>query len=163
MINNDVPMDTVQQMLDHSSPEMTACYATIKHQTLRREYDRYQERINIRGEIVHLDPAGPLADAAWAKENLARAKQTLPNGYCGLPLQQTCPHPNACLTCHSFLTTVEFLPQHEEQLDRTDQLSAPAEADGRQRLVDMNTPIRLNLLRIIDGLQTLDGEQHDGD
>ena len=34
-------------------------------------------------------------------ENLARAKQTLPNGYCGLPLQQTCPHPNACLTCDS--------------------------------------------------------------
>jgi hypothetical protein len=142
---------------------MTARYATIKHQTLRREFDRYQDRINIRGEVIHLDPDGPLSDAAWAKENLARAKQTLPNGYCGLPLQQICPHPNACLTCPSFLTTAEFLPQHQEQLDRTDQLIAQAEADGRQRLVEMNTPIRLNLLRIIDGLQALNAEQADSD
>lgn len=163
MINNNVPIDTVQQMLDHSSPEMTARYATIKHQTLRREFDRYQERINISGEVVHLDPDGPLSDAAWAKENLARAKQTLANGYCGLPLQQTCPHPNACLTCPSFLTTTAFLPQHQEQLQRTDQLIARADADGRQRLVDMNTPVRLNLLRIIEGLQTLEPEsRNDG-
>jgi hypothetical protein len=78
-------------------------------------------------------------------------------------LQQTCPHPNACLTCPSFLTTIEFLPQHQEQLDRTDQLIAQAEADGRQRLVEMNTPVRINLLRIIDGLQTLETEVLDGD
>jgi len=110
---------------------------------------------------VRLDPDGLLGDAAWAKENLSRAKQTLPNGYCGLPLQQTCPHPNACLTCPSFLTTVEFLPQHREQLQRTDDLITQAETDGRQRLVDMNAPVRLNLLRIIDGLQTL--EDSDGE
>jgi hypothetical protein len=30
-------MDVVQRMLDHGSPEMTARYATIKDQTLRRE------------------------------------------------------------------------------------------------------------------------------
>jgi hypothetical protein len=45
-------------------------------------FDRYQRRINIRGETVRLDLDGPLSDAAWAKEKLARAKQTLPNGYC---------------------------------------------------------------------------------
>lgn len=47
------------------------------------------------------------------------AKQTLPNGYCGLPLQQRCPHPNACLTCDNFLTTSEFLPLHRDQLERS--------------------------------------------
>ena len=161
MINNEVPIDTVQRMLDHASPEMTARYATIKDQTLRREWERYQERINIRGEVIHLDPDGPLSDATWAKENLARAKQTLPNGYCGLPLQQQCPHPNACLTCDNFLTTTEFLPHHSEQLQRTDELIAKAEAEGRQRLVDMNTPVRVNLLRIIEGLETLETETND--
>jgi hypothetical protein len=59
MINNKVPIDTVRQMLDHASPEMTARYATIKHQTLRREFDQYQQRINVRGEVIHLDLAGP--------------------------------------------------------------------------------------------------------
>jgi hypothetical protein len=96
------------------------------------------------------------AGGAWAKENLARAKQTLPNGYCGLPLQQRCPHPNACLTCDSFLTTAEFLPAHRDQLHRTEQLIAQAQADGRQRLVEINEPVRLNLIRIIDGLEGLE-------
>jgi hypothetical protein len=143
-------------MLDHDSPEMTLRYARIKDQTLRREWERYQQRITIQGEVIHLDPKGPLSDAAWAKENLARAKQTLPNGYCGLPLQQTCPHPNACLTCDSFLTTVEFLTQHRDQLTRTEELIAEADAQGRRRLVEMNEPVRLNLIRIIDGLEAIE-------
>lgn len=156
MINNEVPLDIVQRMLDHGSPEMTARYATIKDQTLRREWERFQQRVDISGELIPLPNTGVMSDAAWALENLARAKQTLPNGYCGLPLQQTCPHPNACLTCDSFLTTVEFLPQHRDQLTRTEQLIADAQADGRHRLIAMNEPVRLNLLRIIDGLQTLE-------
>ena len=145
-------------MLDHGSPEMTARYATIKDQTLRREWERFQQRINIQGELIPLPDSTAMSDAAWVLENLARVKQTLPNGYCGLPLQQTCPHPNACLACDSFLTTAEFLPQHRDQLTRTEQLIAQTEADGRQRLVEMNEPVRLNLLRIIDGLEALEDD-----
>jgi hypothetical protein len=53
----------------------TARYATIKDQALRREWERFQQRINIQGELIPLDPAGsPMSDAAWALENLARAK-----------------------------------------------------------------------------------------
>jgi integrase len=156
LVNNEVPLDTVRRLLDHNSPEMTARYAQIKDQTLRREWERYQHRINIRGEVVPLDADGPLSDAAWAKENLARAKQTLPNGYCGLPLQQTCPHPNACLTCDHFLTTPEFLAVHREQLGRTRELLATARERGQQRLIDMNEPVELNLVRIIHGLEALE-------
>jgi integrase len=161
LVNNEVPLDTVRRLLDHDSPEMTARYATIKDQTLRREWERYRERINIRGELIPLDPDGPLSDAAWAKENLARAKQTLPNGYCGLPLQQRCPHPNACLTCDSFLSTAEFLPQHREQLERTRELIASARTAGNDRLVEMNEPVELNLVRIIDGLEALHHDQQE--
>ena len=165
MINNDVSQPAVQRMLDHDSPEMTARYARIHDQTLRREWERYQQRINVAGEVIHLDPAGAFSDAAWALENLARAKQTLPNGYCGLPLQQSCPHPNACLTCDNFLTTAEFLPAHREQLQRTERLIASAQASGAERLVEMNDPVRVNLLRIIEGLEELpalpDRDGHD--
>jgi hypothetical protein len=108
--------------------------------------------------LDHGSPEMTARYATWALENLARAKQTLPNGYCGLPLQQTCPHPNACLTCDSFLTTSEFLPSHRDQLTRTERLIAQAEADGRQRLVEMNDPIRLSLIRIIDGLDALEDD-----
>src|SRR3954447_5583127 len=155
MINNEVPLDIVQRMLDHGSPEMTARYATIKDQTLRREWELFQQRVDIRGELIPLPSGAAMSDAAWALENLARAKQTLPNGYCGLPLQQSCPHPNACLTCDHFLTTAEFLPQHRDQRVRTEELIAAAEGDGRPRLVEMNEPVRFNLVRIIDGLETI--------
>jgi len=90
MINDEVPLETVQRMLDHASPEMTARYATIKDQTLRREWERFTQRVNVRGELIPLEPAGSaMSDAAWALENLSRAKQTLPNGYCGLPVSTT--------------------------------------------------------------------------
>ena len=158
LVNNEVSLETIRRLLNHASPEMTARYATIKDATLRREWERYQQRINISGELIPLDAGGPLSDAAWAKENLARAKQTLPNGYYGLPLQQSCPHPNACLTCDNFLTTPQFLDAHREQLARTEQLIDRAHSEGRQRLVEMNEPIRLNLVRIIDGLEALPGE-----
>ena len=155
MINAGVPEIAVQQMLDHNSPQMTSVYARLHDQTLREHFDRFQQRVNIHGEPVPTPADQALADAAWAKENLARAKQTLPNGFCGLPLQQTCPHPNACLTCDHFLTTSDFLPVHREQLDRTRELLADARELGQQRLIDINEPVELNLVRIIDGIRRL--------
>ena len=76
------------------------------------------ERVNIRGERIALPVDGPLEQAAWMKERIARAKQALPNGYCGLPLVQTCPHPNACLSCDSFLTDGSFRAVHDQHQAR---------------------------------------------
>jgi hypothetical protein len=59
-------------------------------------------------------------------------------------------------TCDNFLTTGEFLPLHRDQLARTEQLITAARENGNARLVEMNEPVRLNLLAIIEGLQTLD-------
>ena len=114
--NNDVPQEVVRRLLDHTSHTMTARYARLADTTIRQHWERAQ-KINIRGEPVDTSTDGPLADAAWMKQNLSRAKMALPNGYCGLPLQKSCPHANACLTCPLFITTSEFLPQHHQQLD----------------------------------------------
>jgi hypothetical protein len=65
------------------------------------------------------------------------------------------------LTCNSFLTTAEFLPAHRDQLARPERLISQAEAEGRHRLVAMNEPVGLNLIRIINGLESLGS--HDGD
>ena len=82
----------------------------------------------------------------------------LPNGYCGLPLQKSCPHANACLTCPLFLTTAEFIPQHRKQLDDTRTLIDRAETDGHTRLAEMNRTVETNLLTIITSLEA---DQHD--
>ena len=39
-----------------------------------------------------------MAEAIWMKNNLARAKMALPNGFCTLPLQKTCQYANACFS-----------------------------------------------------------------
>jgi len=153
-----VPLAVIRRLLDHSSTSMTEVYARLNDQTLKREFEKYNQRVNIRGEVIAIDPAGLLSDAAWTKERLACAKQTLPNGYCGLPLQQSCPHPNACLTCDHFLTTEQFLPVHLEQLSATDRMIAEAEAQGSERKREMNENVRLNLVHVIEGLQSLADE-----
>jgi integrase len=161
LVNRDVDLFAVQSLLDHDSPEMTCRYARLSKETLRRKWEQGQQRINIGGEVVPLDLDGELSDAAWAKEQIARAKQTLPNGYCGLPLQQTCPHPNACLTCPAFLTDQSFLPQHREQLARTEQLIELGRENGNQRLVEINEATRVNLVAIIERAEQLERGDRD--
>ena len=161
LVNNDVDLFSVQSLLDHDSPEMTWRYARLSNETLRRKWEQGQQRINIRGEVVPLDVDGELSDAAWAKEQIARAKQSLPNGWCGLPLQQTCPHPNACLTCPAFLTDQTFLRQHREQLARTEQLIELGKENGNERLVAINQATRVNLIAIIERAEQLERRQHD--
>ncbi|PBJ39266.1 transposase [Mycobacterium avium subsp. hominissuis] len=156
-INHDVPQEVVRRLLDHTSHTMTAVYARLADTTIREQWERAQ-KINIRGEPVETTIDGALADGEWMKQNLARAKMALPNGYCGLPLQKSCPHANACLTCPLFITTAEFLPQHHKQLDDTRALIARAETDGHTRLAEMNRTVETNLLTIIT---TLEDHQHD--
>jgi integrase len=161
MINAEVPIVAISRLLDHSSIAMTEVYAKLSDEALKREFEKYQQRVNIKGQVIPIDPDGLVSEAAWMKERIARAKQTLPNGYCGLPLQQSCPHPNACLTCDHFLTTEQFLPVHREQLAETEQLIAIAVEQGSERKREMNETVRLNLVRIIDGLEQVASEHNE--
>ena len=159
LINRDVPQEVVRVLLDHESHEMTAHYARINEKTVRRHWEQAR-KVNVKGQTVALDPAGPLAEAAWAKQRLGRVTQALPNGYCGLPLQQTCPHANACLTCPMFVTTAEFLPQHRIHRQQVVQLISAAEARGQARVAEMNQQVLGNLDRI---LTALDARPRTGD
>lgn len=152
LINKDVPQEVVRKILDHDSHAMTAHYARLSDETVRRHWEKAR-KVNAQGEDVRLDPAGPLADAAWSNQRLSRATQALPNGYCALPLVQTCPHANACLTCPMFLTTAEFLPQHRTHQQQTLQIIGKAEAAGHGRQAEMNRQVADNLAQIIASLE----------
>ena len=95
------------------------------------------------------------------KDRIAQAKQALANGFCGLPLQQTCPHPNACLSCDHFLTDPSFREIHERQLDHTRRMRDDAERGGRLRLVEVLQRDERALGRILAGLEQLEAEAAD--
>jgi ferredoxin len=130
---------------------MTAHYARITDQTVRRRWEAAM-KVNIKGERVALATDGPLGQAQWAKTRYGIATQTLPNGYCGLPVQKTCPHANACLTCPVFLTGPEFLPELREQHTRTLTLIDNAKSCGHTRVAEMNQQVADNLDRLIHEL-----------
>lgn len=160
LINRDVPQEVVRVLLDHESMAMTAHYARITDQTVRRRWEQ-ATKVNIHGQRVTLDPEGPLAQAQWAKTRYGMATQTLPHGYCGLPVQKSCPHANACLTCPVFLTGPEFLPELREHRGRTLTLIDQAECGGHSRVLEMNQQVLTNLDRMISEIETADQNEDD--
>jgi hypothetical protein len=117
---------------------------------VRDAFEHYcAQRVNTAGDPVPYDPDALTADAEWAKHNLARVRDSLPNGYCGRPRQQECPHPNACLTCPDFQTTPEFLDVHRQQ----------ATINGQFRLAENLRRVQDSLERIIPALEQLDEDK----
>jgi hypothetical protein len=152
----------VQKLLGHASPEMTAHYAHIHDSTVRDAFDHYQQqRVNIVGGLVAFDPDAPTATAEWVKHNLSRVRDSLPNGYCGRPPQQDCPHPNACLTCPDFQTTPEFLDIHRRQSTVNRTLIATADANGQFRLAANLRQVQSSLEHIIPALEALPPDDDD--
>ena len=152
LINRDVPQHVVQQLLDHMSPEMTGVYARLHDKTIRRHWEQ-ATKVSAEGETVVFDRDHPLADAQWTKVSLVRAKVTLPNGYCGAPVQTDCEYANPCLDCGFFLTTVEFLAVHRRQRDETEKMVTEAQDQGLVRIVEKNTRTMARLDHLIDRLE----------
>jgi integrase len=160
LINSGVPQHIVQRLLGHASPNMTGHYARIHDTTIREAFDAYQAtRVNIAGERLAYDPDAPTAGAEWVKQNLNRIRDSLPNGYCARPAQQDCPHPNACLTCPDFQTTVEFLDIHRSQATTNRRLITQAEGRGQVRLAENLRQVQANLDRIIPALDALRSQE----
>ncbi len=155
LINRGMSKTGIQRFLSHQSGAMTDVYAHMLDTTLKDEWLATKERVNAAGERVSLTTPLINDDAAWLKHQLARAKQTLPDGECGLPIQQSCPHPNACHSCPHFLTDERYRPVLNEQLARAEQRVDDAERAGHERLAEINRPDVLDLRRIIAGLDRL--------
>jgi len=154
MINNGVPQHIVQRYLGHESPEMTATYAYIHDQTLKKEISKFRDKVvNIAGEIVQPNNLeAEDIDLQWVKKNIQA--QALPNGSCALPtISKGCPHANACLTCTHFRTTAEHLDIHKKEREQTEQILAKAQLNGWQRVVEMNQQVLNNLNNIIGSLE----------
>jgi hypothetical protein len=90
-------------------------------------------------------------------------RDSLPNGYCGRPPQQDCPHPNACLKCPDFQTTPEFLDIHRRQATTNRRLIARADANGKFRLAGNLRQVQASLERIIPALEAIPADERPDD
>lgn len=153
MINNGVPIHIVKRYLGHETFDMTMRYAHIHDKTLKEEFINFQGKIvDIAGQVMKSeDTPANSSDIQWMKKNIGF--QALPNGTCTLPVIQSCPHANACLTCTHFRTTTVYLSQHQEQLSHTQKMIQSAKERGWQRQVEMNEQVAQNLQNIINALE----------
>lgn len=155
MINNGVPQHIVQKFLGHESPEMTSRYAHIFDKTMKKEFEEFQEKlVTNNGTIIDLeeDNEADNVELQWFKQNINA--QALPNGYCRLPVVAgPCPHANACLDCTHFCTSKSFLKEHENHLDRTNELLSKARQNQWQRQIEMNEHVKERLINIIGSLK----------
>lgn len=154
MINSGVPQHIIQRYLGHESPEMTATYAHIHDQTLKREFEKFKSKVvDVTGKtIISKDLPVESVDYQWFKQNVLA--QSLPNGSCALPVVAgECPHANACLTCGHFRTDKSHLDKHKAQLQETNRVIQIAEANNWNRQAEMNRRVKTNLESIIEALE----------
>lgn len=162
LINRGVSQLHVMKFLGHESPQMTMVYAQIHDQTLKKAITSAMRTIvDIKGNLYNeaeiittMDPnidREQLLDVKWLKRHISA--QALPNGICSLPIKQSCPHVNACLTCPSFRTDKSFLGVHKDQLGRAKLLAAQATKSGYLRQNELNQRIVKNLTTIIEVLE----------
>jgi hypothetical protein len=133
------------------SPEMTAVYARLHLDTVRRHWESAL-KVNADGNPASLPDGHPLATAQWIRLSMVRAKVTLPNGYCGAPVQTDCEYANPCLDCRFFITTADFLGQHRQQRASTEQAITDARQAGLARIAEKNQRTLTKLDTIITAL-----------
>jgi len=114
LLNAGVPVHVVQRYLGHLSPTMTMHYAQTLAETQEAEFLRYR-KLTADARELQISP-GDLYDMLQLDH---RTDRILPNGWCLLPPRQFCDRGNACLTCDKFATDATFLPELQQQKDKT--------------------------------------------
>ena len=74
---------------------------------------------------------------------------------------QSCPHPNACLSCESFLTDGSHRAVHEQHQAETRRLLEKARKNNNVRLIDVLERDEQSLTRILEGLDQIEADHAD--
>lgn len=110
MVEAGIPIYLISQCLNHKSYDMTLAYAEARTEFRKKEFSKY---ISATKDVDPLKNDSKIT-VEWLRDNLD--KQSLPNGYCCLPCQASCPHNNNCIHCDNFVTSTEYLDIHKKQL-----------------------------------------------
>lgn len=124
----------------HKKHETTQKYVHVKDHTLRKETAHIQiSLVNIKGEPINPASLPETLHQTPNAHTLAIPEDHINTpiyGYCGLSLDQDCPHWKACYTCPSFIAHRQLLPDYINIRDKLKEKQFRAEQNGETVKVD---------------------------
>lgn len=145
-IEQGMGISVIQQILGHQSLQMTVHYATVSENVLYEKWKGTEdlELFKVDTETNELIEVDTSTDAGenliryeYVKKNLDAVR--VPFGVCfkssKLPCKQQMNH---CLTCASFCTTVENIPEYEEEIGKVKQQIEISNRCGRELWAEKN-------------------------
>lgn len=152
-VEQGMGISIIQQILGHRSLQMTVHYATVTENTLYEKWKNTEDldlfRVNTEThELKQIDlnseDGENLIKYEYVKKNLDAVR--VPFGVCFKPSKTPCKQQmNHCLTCGSFCTTVENIPEYEEEINHVKNQIDISERCGRELWAEKNKQY-LNLL-----------------
>ena len=152
-VEQGMGISVIQQILGHQSLQMTVHYATVSENVL---YEKWRNTEDLElfkvdtttNELIEVDISSTegknLIRYEYVKKNLDAVR--VPFGVCfkasKLPCKQQMNH---CLTCASFCTTVENIPEYEEEIEKVKQQIEISNRCGRELWAEKNKQY-LNIL-----------------
>lgn len=145
LINAGMNLLHVQKWLAHTSPEMTMTYAKILDDTMRKSWEKIMEegvfKLQPDGELKKLDfnneADKDIIEWEYIRQNLDAVR--MPLGYCMKPHKVACTmQMNPCLDCTNLCTSVDFIPQYEQELKELTEMIKKGRELGRSVWVEKN-------------------------
>lgn len=152
-VEQGMGISVIQQILGHQSLQMTVHYATVSENVLYEKWKNTEDLELFKvdtttNELIEIDTSSNegenLIRYEYVKKNLDAVR--VPFGVCfkasKLPCKQQMNH---CLTCASFCTTVENIPEYEEEIEKVKQQIEISNKCGRELWAEKNKQY-LNIL-----------------
>lgn len=152
-VEQGMGISVIQQILGHQSLQMTVHYATVSENVLYEKWKNTEDLELFKvdtttNELIEVDTSTDAGENLiryeYVKKNLDAVR--VPFGVCfkasKLPCKQQMNH---CLTCASFCTTVENIPEYEEEIEKVKQQIKISNRCGRELWAEKNKQY-LNLL-----------------
>ncbi|MEJ6949865.1 tyrosine-type recombinase/integrase [Natronospora cellulosivora (SeqCode)] len=144
-IEQGIGISIIQQILGHTSLQMTIHYAKISENKLyekwkkTKDLDLFKVETNIENKQIN-----PVAKAKenliryeYIKENLDAVK--VPFGMCFKPSKLPCKKQlNHCLNCASFCTSVENIPEYEAEILKVKEQIMRSKKNGKDLWIEKN-------------------------
>lgn len=152
-VEQGMGISVIQQILGHQSLQMTVHYATVSENVLYEKWKNTEDlelfKVDtVNNELIEVDSSSAegenLIRYEYVKKNLDAVR--VPFGVCfkayKLPCKQQMNH---CLTCASFCTTVENIPEYEEEIEKVKSQIEISNRCGRELWAEKNKQY-LNIL-----------------